>query len=64
MRARQSDAYLPPTVLALDETANIAPIPELPSIISQGGSQGLVVVAVFHHMEQAKARWGADGMGF
>ncbi|HYQ81297.1 MAG TPA: TraM recognition domain-containing protein [Anaeromyxobacteraceae bacterium] len=63
-RADQPGAYLPPTVLALDETANIAPIPDLPSIISQGGSQGVVVVAVFHHLGQAKARWGNDGLGF
>src|SRR4051794_29245580 len=40
----QDDGYLPPAVFALDETANIAPIPDLPSIVSQGGSQGVVVL--------------------
>ncbi len=32
-------AYLPPVILALDKTANIAPLPDLPSIVSQGGSR-------------------------
>jgi type IV secretion system protein VirD4 len=63
-RLREQDGYLPPTVFALDETANIAPIPDLPSIISQGGSQGVVVLAVFQHLGQAKARWGEEGEGF
>lgn len=56
--------YRPPTVFALDETANISPIPDLPSIASQGGSQGVVVLAVFQHLDQAKQRWGAEGEGF
>jgi type IV secretion system protein VirD4 len=51
-------------VFALDETANISPIPDLPSIASQGGSQGVVVLAVFQHLDQAKQRWGAEGEGF
>jgi hypothetical protein len=63
-RLRSERRYLPPTVFALDETANIAPIPELPSIASQGGSQGVVVLAVFQHLGQAKARWGQEGEGF
>ena len=35
----------PPVVLALDEAANIAPVPDLPAIVSEGGGQGLVTIA-------------------
>jgi len=63
-RLRAENAYRPPTVFALDETANISPIPDLPSIASQGGSQGVVVLAVFQHLGQATERWGAEGEGF
>ncbi len=52
--------YRPPVVFALDETANISPIPDLPSIVSQG----VVVLAVLQHLDQAKERWGAEGEGF
>ena len=37
----------PPVVLALDELANVAPLPELPSMVSEGGGQGLVTLACF-----------------
>jgi hypothetical protein len=57
-------AWFPPLVLALDETANIAPLPDLPSVVSQGGSQGVTVVAVFQNLHQAKARWRDEGVGF
>jgi type IV secretion system protein VirD4 len=42
--ARQSwhgNALAPPMLWMLDEVANIAPIPELPAIVSEGGGQGL-----------------------
>jgi type IV secretion system protein VirD4 len=55
--AKTRGIYHPPTVFTLDETANIAPIPDLPTIVSQGGSQGVVVAAVFQHLGQAKPRW-------
>ena len=43
-RARRSGRVRPrpPVVLALDEVANIAPFPIFPSMISEGGGQGLV----------------------
>jgi type IV secretory pathway TraG/TraD family ATPase VirD4 len=63
-KLKAAGGYRPPTVLALDETGNIAPIPDLPSVVGQGGSQGVVGLAVFQHLGQAKARWGADGEGF
>ncbi len=54
----------PPAVFALDEVANIAPIPSLPSIVSEGGGQGLVTIASLQDLSQARGRWGAAGEGF
>lgn len=64
LQALAPGCWLPPVVLALDETANLAPLPDLPSVVSQGGSQGVVVIAVFQNLQQAKARWGEEGLGF
>ncbi len=47
----------PPLFFALDEIANIAPIQELPGILSEGSSQGVLVMAVMQDLAQAKARW-------
>ena len=57
----QSD---PPVVLALDELANVAPLPELPSMVSEGGGQGLVVLACFQDLSQARHRWPGQADGF
>jgi hypothetical protein len=54
----------PPLVLALDEVANIAPIPDLPSMVSEGGSQGVVTLACLQDLSQARARWGQKAEGF
>ncbi len=53
-----------PMLLALDEVANIAPLSELPSIVTQGGSQGVVVLACFQDLSQAAGRWPMDWKGF
>jgi type IV secretion system protein VirD4 len=53
-----------PVALLLDEAANIAPLPDLPSIVSEGGSQGLVTLACFQDLSQARSRWGAAADGF
>ena len=45
----------PPTLLALDEVANIAPIPDLPAMVSEGGGQGLLVLACLQDLSQARA---------
>lgn len=66
--ARASDgrgvAGLPPVVLALDEVANIAPLPDLPAMISEGGGQGLVTMACLQDLSQARNRWPAHADGF
>ncbi|HVM66697.1 MAG TPA: TraM recognition domain-containing protein [Acidimicrobiales bacterium] len=55
----------PPLLLALDEVANIAPLPDLPSLVSEGGGQGVLTLACFQDLSQARRRWGpaADGFG-
>jgi type IV secretion system protein VirD4 len=54
----------PPTLLALDEVANIAPIPDLPAMVSEGAGQGLLVLACLQDLSQARVRWGAAADGF
>jgi type IV secretory pathway TraG/TraD family ATPase VirD4 len=43
-------------LFALDEMANIAPLEELPQIASEGGGQGLVLLAALQDLSQARAR--------
>ncbi len=54
----------PPTLLALDEVANIAPIPDLPAMVSEGAGQGLLVLACLQDLSQARGRWGPAADGF
>jgi hypothetical protein len=51
-------------VFALDEVANIAPLPDLPSIVSEGAGQGLLVLACLQDLSQARSRWGVEAEGF
>jgi type IV secretory pathway TraG/TraD family ATPase VirD4 len=58
------DRQLPkPVLFALDEAANIAPLSDLPQIASEGGGQGLQLLAAFQDLSQARGRWrdAADG---
>jgi type IV secretion system protein VirD4 len=54
----------PPLLLALDEVANIAPLPSLPAMVAEGGGQGVLTLACFQDLSQARARWGRAGEGF
>jgi type IV secretion system protein VirD4 len=54
----------PPMLYALDEVANIAPLPDLPSTLAEGGSQGLLVLACLQDLSQARTRWGRAAEGF
>ena len=54
----------PPVLLALDEVANIAPIPDFPSMISEGGGQGLITLACLQDLSQARSRWPDHADGF
>ena len=51
-------------LFALDEVANIAPLEELPQIASEGGGQGLMLLAALQDLSQARARWGQQADGF
>ena len=54
----------PPLFWALDEVANIAPLSTLPALVSEGGGQGLQVMACFQDLSQARHRWGTAADGF
>jgi type IV secretory pathway TraG/TraD family ATPase VirD4 len=54
----------PPVLLALDEVANIAPLPDLPAIVSEGAGQGLLTLACLQDLSQARARWGQQADAF
>lgn len=51
-------------LLALDELANVAPLPRLAGIVSEGGGQGVLTLACLQDLSQARARWGAIADGF
>lgn len=51
-------------LFALDEAANIAPLGDLPQIASEGGGQGLQLLAAFQDLSQARGRWGHAADGF
>lgn len=53
-----------PLTLVLDEVANIAPLPDLPSLVSEGGSQGVLTIACLQDLSQARVRWGPAAEGF
>ncbi|MGH9063177.1 MAG: type IV secretory system conjugative DNA transfer family protein [Acidimicrobiales bacterium] len=48
----------PPLSLWLDEAANIAPLPSLPQLLSDGGGTGIATVMVLQSLAQARHRWG------
>jgi type IV secretion system protein VirD4 len=49
--------------LALDECANAAPLPDLPSTLSEGGGQGVQTATIFQDMSQSRRHWPADADG-
>lgn len=53
-----------PVLLALDEVANIAPLPALPAMVSEGGGQGLLTLACLQDLSQARHRWAGQADGF
>lgn len=50
-----------PLLLALDETANVSPIPRLSSLLSEGGGNGIQTITVFQDPDQARDRWPGKG---
>lgn len=54
----------PPTLFVLDELANIAPLHDLPVLVAEGASQGVVTLACLQDLSQARARYGVAADGF
>lgn len=54
----------PRVLFALDEVANIAPIGALPSIMSEGGGQGIQLILCFQDHSQIRTRWPGAADGF
>jgi type IV secretory pathway TraG/TraD family ATPase VirD4 len=42
----------------------VAPLPDLPAMVSEGGGQGLLTLACLQDLSQARARWGPAADGF
>jgi type IV secretory pathway TraG/TraD family ATPase VirD4 len=51
-------------LLVLDELANVAPLPRLAGIVSEGGGQGVTTLACLQDLSQARSRWGTAADGF
>ena len=63
-RAAAEGALRLPVTLVLDEVANVAPLPDLPAMVSEGGGQGLLTLACLQDLSQARTRWGPAADGF
>jgi type IV secretion system protein VirD4 len=62
MSQRLSPARLdPPLRIVIDEVANVCPLPDLPSLMSDTGGRGLTVAIGSQGLGQARKRWGPDG---
>jgi type IV secretion system protein VirD4 len=48
----------PPLTLVLDEIANLSPIPSLPTLMADGGGNGISTTAVLQSLAQARDKWG------
>ncbi|MFJ3875819.1 TraM recognition domain-containing protein, partial [Streptomyces sp. NPDC090082] len=58
MAERSSSGRLdPPLALVLDDVAAVAPLPQLPELLSTGEVRGLPTLALLRSREQARARW-------
>lgn len=64
VRERREPGRHPNVLWALDEVAKIAPLASLPAIVSEGGGQGLQVMACLQDLSQARDQWGEAGRGF
>ncbi|KUN08193.1 type VI secretion protein [Streptomyces yokosukanensis] len=58
MAERSSSGRLdPPLTLVLDDVAAVAPLPQLPDLLTAGTGQGLPTLALLRSREQARSRW-------
>ncbi len=58
---RRADGRLDPEcTFVLDEAPNVAPIPEMPLLLSDGGGRGMPAWLFAQSFGQLRARWGRD----
>ncbi|MET8599307.1 type IV secretory system conjugative DNA transfer family protein [Streptomyces althioticus] len=58
MAERSSSGRLdPPLTLVLDDVAAVAPLPQLPELLTAGPERGMPTVALLRSREQARTRW-------
>ncbi|MEH0634703.1 type IV secretory system conjugative DNA transfer family protein [Streptomyces bottropensis] len=58
MAERSSSGRLdPPLTLVLDDVAAVAPLPQLPALLTSGPDHGLPTLALLRSREQARSRW-------
>ncbi|WP_435860699.1 type IV secretory system conjugative DNA transfer family protein [Streptomyces spiralis] len=61
MAERSSSGRLdPPLTLVLDDVAAVAPLPQLPELLSGGADRGMPTLALLRSREQGRARWPHD----
>ncbi len=53
----------PPLLLALDEVGNLAPLPSLPTLMSEGGGTGITTMPVLQSLAQAREKWSENAAG-
>ncbi len=64
LAARSPGARLdPPLLLALDEIANLAPLPSLPTLMAEGGGTGVTTMPVLQSLSQAREKWSDNAAG-
>ncbi|WP_329273649.1 type IV secretory system conjugative DNA transfer family protein [Streptomyces sp. NBC_01451] len=58
MAERSSSGRLdPPMTLVLDDVAAVAPLPQLPELLTTGADRGMPTLALLRSKEQLRARW-------
>ena len=58
MAERSSSGRLdPPLTLVLDDVAAVAPLPQLPELLTAGADRGLPTLALLRSREQGRTRW-------
>jgi type IV secretory pathway TraG/TraD family ATPase VirD4 len=63
-RAHGEDDLSHAVLFALDEVANMAPLPDLPQLVSEGAGQGLITMACLQDLSQGRKRWGRQADSF
>ncbi len=48
----------PPITMMLNEIGNLAPLPSLPTLMSEGGGTGICAWAILQSLAQARHKWG------